>query len=98
MPCVVHLRLVKLIGLCAIITRNVRLISCRDEEIKMSGSLRKSWQAIAYPYNFALKQGIEIKKDPLDYSLMIMRVSPNETLPSPNNEFYRGKEVAVRAI
>lgn len=64
----------------------------------MSGSLRKSWQAIAYPYNFALKQGVEIKRDPLDYSLMIMRVSPNETLPSPNKEFRRGKEVAVQAI
>lgn len=52
----------------------------------MNSSVRKGWQSIVHPYNFALKEGLKIRKNPLDYSLMIMLVTPNQTLPSPKKK------------
>jgi len=40
---------------------------------------------VFYPYIFILKEGTEIKKDLLDYSLMMLFVHAHETIKSPQN-------------
>lgn len=39
-----------------------------------------------YPYTFILQEGKQIKKDLLDYSLMIMLTHPLEIIHSPESE------------
>jgi hypothetical protein len=36
------------------------------------------------PYIFLLQEGKTIKKDPLDYSLRLLQLDENQTLPAPN--------------
>ena len=43
-------------------------------------------KSILHPYIFVLKEGGEIKKDFLDYSLMILFIHSRETIRSPSNE------------
>lgn len=43
-------------------------------------------KAIFHPYIFVLKEGKEIKKDFLDYSLMMLFVHSKETIKSPNRD------------
>ncbi len=38
-----------------------------------------------HPYLFVLKEGHEIKKDFLDYSLLLLQVGKPDVLPSPVN-------------
>lgn len=43
-------------------------------------------KSILHPYIFVLKEGGEIKKDFLDYSLMMLFVHSSETIPSPSDD------------
>lgn len=43
-------------------------------------------KSILHPYIFVLKEGLKIKKDFLDYSLMMLFIHSRETLPSPSDE------------
>lgn len=49
----------------------------------MSFRPRQNLKLILHPYVFVLKEGIEIKKDYLDYSLMMLMVASPETIKSP---------------
>jgi hypothetical protein len=42
-------------------------------------------KSILHPYIFILKEGKKIKKDYLDYSLMILFIHSHETLRSPTS-------------
>lgn len=41
--------------------------------------------AIVHPYLFVLKEGLDIQADFLDYSLLMLRVSPPEVIHSPGS-------------
>lgn len=43
-------------------------------------------KSILHPYIFVLKEGQKIKKDFLDYSLMMLFLHSRETIPSPVEE------------
>ena len=49
----------------------------------MTSQSKKNLQLILHPYVFVLKEGIEIKDNFLDYSLMILQVTSPETIKSP---------------
>lgn len=44
----------------------------------------KPYENFIHPYVFVLKEGNEIHKDFLDYSLLMLQVGQAELLPSPN--------------
>ncbi len=44
----------------------------------------KDLKLILHPYLFALKEGSQIKRDFLDYSLMMLQVTSPEIIPSPH--------------
>ena len=52
----------------------------------VSRQARKNFQLIAHPYVFVLREGKKIKKDFLDYSLMMLQVTSPETIKSPPRE------------
>lgn len=43
-------------------------------------------KTLLHPYLFVLKEGGEIKKDFLDYSLMMLFIYSGETIKSPNED------------
>jgi hypothetical protein len=43
-------------------------------------------KAVLHPHIFVLKEGKEIKKDFLDYSLMMLFIHSGETIKSPNED------------
>lgn len=45
----------------------------------------KPFDHFLHPYIFVLKEGKEINKDFLDYSLLLLQVGQADILPSPNN-------------
>ncbi len=44
-------------------------------------------RSLVYPYTFVLQEGKRIKKNLLDYSLMIMLSEPSEIIRSPEFDF-----------
>lgn len=51
----------------------------------MKESRTKPFEHFLHPYIFVLKEGNEIHKDFLDYSLLLLQVGQADILPSPNN-------------
>lgn len=51
----------------------------------MSSRFRKDLNQILHPYMFVLKEGNEIAKDLLEYSLLMVSVGNPQTIPSPKN-------------
>jgi hypothetical protein len=45
----------------------------------------KPFEHFLHPYIFVLKEGNEIQKDFLDYSLLMLQVGQADILPSPQN-------------
>lgn len=45
---------------------------------------RRDLSLLLHPYMFVLKEGSAIQKDPLNFSLMILKVNCPEVLKSPN--------------
>lgn len=45
----------------------------------------KSFDHFLHPYIFVLKEGKEIHKNFLDYSLLLLQVGQGDVLPSPNH-------------
>lgn len=43
----------------------------------------KSIKNLIHPYIFVLKEGNDIEKNRLDYSLMMLKIGPSEHFPSP---------------
>jgi len=58
--------------------------SSQFNELEMP--LNKDLQNILHPYIFVLKEGEGIHNDLLDYTLMMLNVSPPETIYSPGSE------------
>lgn len=54
----------------------------------MKESPSKRFDNLLHPYVFILKEGKEIQKDFLDYSLLLLQVGQADILPSPNNLRY----------
>ena len=52
----------------------------------MTAKHRNPLKSILHPYVFVLKEGGKIKKDLLDYSLMMLFVHSRETIRSPSKE------------
>lgn len=52
----------------------------------MSQRVHESLKQILHPYVFVLKEGIDIKQDFLDYSLLMLQVTNPEVIPSPHNQ------------
>lgn len=52
----------------------------------MAFRFSKDLKVILHPYLFVLKEGQEINKDFLDYSLLMLQVSCPETIRSPKNQ------------
>jgi len=52
----------------------------------MSAKPRHALKNILHPYIFFLKEGGEIKKNFLDYSLMMLYVHSSETIKSPEDD------------
>lgn len=50
----------------------------------MNQKTPRSLRLIAHPYVFVLKEGREILKNPLDYSLMMLFIHSNEKIRSPS--------------
>jgi hypothetical protein len=50
----------------------------------MKDSRSKPFEHFLHPYIFVLKEGNEIHKDFLDYSLLLLQVGQADILPSPN--------------
>lgn len=51
------------------------------------------------PYVFVLKEGIEIRDNFLDYSLMLLQMTPPETIPSPPlGHFPPIQQIEVNAV
>lgn len=57
----------------------------------MASKLTNPLKSILNPYIFILKEGGKIKKDYLDYSLMILFIHSSETLQSPREHILRDK-------
>jgi len=51
----------------------------------MKESRTKPYEHFLHPYIFVLKEGKEIHKDFLDYSLLLLQVGQADILPSPPN-------------
>jgi hypothetical protein len=51
----------------------------------MKESRQKPYDHFLKPYVFVLKEGQEIHKDFLDYSLLLLQVGQADILPSPHN-------------
>lgn len=51
----------------------------------MKDSRAKTFDDFLHPYVFVLKEGSEIHKNFLDYSLLLLQVGQADTLPSPNS-------------
>lgn len=51
----------------------------------MKESRSKPFDHFLHPYIFVLKEGKEIHKDFLDYSLLLLQVGQADILPSPHN-------------
>lgn len=51
----------------------------------MKESRPKPFEHFLHPYVFVLKEGNEIHKDFLDYSLLLLQVGQADILPSPRN-------------
>lgn len=51
----------------------------------MGFQARKNLHVIVHPYIFVLKEGKKIKKDYLDYSLMMLQITAPETIKSPHD-------------
>jgi hypothetical protein len=51
----------------------------------MKESHSKHFGHFLHPYIFVLKEGKEINKNFLDYSLLLLQVGQVDILPSPNN-------------
>lgn len=52
----------------------------------MTTKAKHNLKGILHPYQFILKEGGEIKKDFLDYSLMMLMVNSTETIKSPKGQ------------
>ncbi len=52
----------------------------------MKESRPKPFDHFLHPYIFVLKEGKEIHKDFLDYSLLLLQVGQADILPSPNSK------------
>lgn len=55
----------------------------------MKDNRTKPHQHFIHPYIFILKEGHEIQKDFLDYSLQLLQVGQPDILYSPRNNKYR---------
>ncbi len=51
----------------------------------------KSFEYFLHPYVFLLKEGLEIEKDFLDYSLLLLQVGKPDILPSPTHYTNKNK-------
>jgi hypothetical protein len=51
----------------------------------MKESRSKQYDHFLHPYVFVLKEGKEIHKNYLDYSLLLLQVGQADILPSPHN-------------
>jgi hypothetical protein len=54
-----------------------------------------------HPYIFVLKEGSDIEKDRLDYSLMMLKIGPAEHFPSPTTlkkEVAKDKNSALASL
>ena len=51
----------------------------------MKESRPKPFEHFLHPYVFVLKEGNQIHKDYLDYSLLLLQVGQADILPSPRN-------------
>lgn len=51
----------------------------------MKESRSKPFDHFLHPYVFVLKEGKEIHKNYLDYSLLLLQVGQADILPSPNH-------------
>lgn len=51
----------------------------------MKEAPQKTFDQFIHPYLFVLKEGIEIKSDFLDYSLLMLQVGEPDILYSPNH-------------
>lgn len=60
----------------------------------MKESRSKPFEHLLHPYVFVLKEGKEIHKDFLDYSLLLLQVGQADILPSPHHS----KQFAYPAI
>jgi hypothetical protein len=49
----------------------------------MAKRFNKEFEKLFKPYMFVLKEGKQIKKNPLDYSLLILQVSRPQIIKSP---------------
>lgn len=49
----------------------------------MSSETKQTLKTILHPYLFVLKEGVEIKKNLLDYSLVMLLINSAETIKSP---------------
>lgn len=49
----------------------------------MGSNSKQDLKSILHPYLFVLKEGGTIKKDFLDYSLMMLLINSSETISSP---------------
>lgn len=49
-------------------------------------STPKAFDYFLHPYIFVLKEGTEINKNFLDYSLLLLQVGQPDVLPSPNHK------------
>lgn len=45
----------------------------------------KNFDHLLHPYIFILKEGKEIQRNFLDYSLLLLQVGQSDILPSPHN-------------
>lgn len=55
-------------------------------------------KSILHPYIFVLKEGGEIKKDLLDYSLMILFLHSRETIRSPSKKAHKSPNTQKERI
>ena len=68
-------------------TKNVKILFFEDHNLRdiMKESRPQPFDHFLHPYIFILKEGKEIHKDFLDYSLLLLQVGQADILPSPNS-------------
>ena len=58
--------------------------------------LLKSLQLLVHPYVFILKEGDDIESNPLDYSLLMLKLGTTERLQSPNQQNAHFNDIPIR--
>lgn len=65
----------------------------------MTSEVKQTLKTILHPYLFVLKEGGKIKKDLLDYSLIMLLINSSETIKSPESKLKTlGKVTSIMDI